>query len=285
MEILGEFNMKVLKEENFEVYSFLDNVRGNDVGEIIDKCVEEVPEIQNKGYAGYKTKKDLTQTLDIFLLDKNRNHNLFISKNTTHLDIFKIVKETMRLLEPYQRKKKYVFVFPCFDNFTVENMNGVGGFCPKKEIIFLFLNLNGKDWEKSLKDSLIHEFVHSVSEYYLGGEDFNLGEGLIFDGLSENFRKMNFGGNDLLIDAVSKEDAMNYFEEFKDKLESNDFDFYMEIFYGTGKYPSWLGYSLGYYLVKEYLEHLNDLDWNILLRKNPKEILKKILNFKKIKNI
>jgi len=276
----GEFNMETLKQENFEIYSFLDNVKGNNAGEIIDKCAEEVPEIQDKGYGGYKTKKDLIQTLDIFLLDKNKNHNFFMSKNA-HPDVFKIIKETMKLLAPYQKKKKYIFVFPCFDNFTVEKMNGVGGFCPKKEIIFLFLNLNGKNWQKSLKDTLIHEFAHSVSEYYLGGENFNLGEGLIFDGLSENFRKMNFGGSDILIDAVSREDSMNYFKEFKDKLESNDFDFYMEVFYGTGKYPSWLGYSLGYYLVKEYLENLKDLDWNYLLRANPKQIAHLIYSKKK----
>jgi len=265
--------METLKEKNFEAYSFLDNVKGNDVGRIIDKCVEEIPEIHSVDYAGYKTKKDLTQTLDIFLLDKNKNHNLF-ELSGAYKDIFKIIKETMELLTQYQKRKKYIFVFPCFDNFTVEKMNGVGGFCPKKDVIFLFLNLNGKDWKSALRDSLIHEFAHAVSEYYLGGENFNLGEGIVFDGLSENFRKINFGGSDILINAVSEKDCITYFGELKGKLNSKDFNFYMEVFYGTGKYPQWLGYSLGYYLVKNYLEKLDDLDWNKLLRINPQEVLK-----------
>ena len=267
--------METLKEKNFEIYSFLDNVKGDNVGDIIDRCVEEMPEIKSKGYGGYKTKKDLTKTLDIFLLDKDKNHILFVPNNV-HKSVFEIIKKTMKLVKQYQKRKKYIFVFPCFDNFTVEKMNGVGGFCPRKDIIFLFLNLNGKDWKNSLRDSLIHEFAHSVSEYYSGGENFNLGEGMVFDGLSENFRKINFGGSDILINAVSERDCITYFEELKEKLNSKDFNFYMEVFYGTGKYPQWLGYSLGYYLVKNYIKKYSDLDWNKLLRINPKEILREL---------
>ncbi len=270
--------MESLKEKTFEVYSFLNNVQGNDAGKIIDKCVEEVNEIEGVGFAGYDSRKELIDTLDIFLLDKNREHNFFelIGED----ELFEVVKSTMDLLEKYQRSKKYFFIFPSFDNFTLEKMNGVGGFCPKKNIIFIFLNLNGKNWKDSLKDTLIHEFSHSVSDYYLGGEDFNIGEGLIFDGLAENFRKINFGGSDILIEAVSKEDCFKYFEDLRLKLDSKDFDFYMKVFYGTGNYPSWLGYSLGYYLVKNYLDKLKVINWNILLRKNPKEILEEISNYK-----
>ncbi len=61
------------------------------------------------------------------------------------------------------------------------------------------------------------------------------------------------------------------------QFDSINFNFYMDVFYGTGKYSSWLGYSLGYYLVEKYLATLNEIDWNILLRKNPKEILNFVL--------
>lgn len=269
--------MKSLKEKNFEIYSFLDNLKWNSVGEIIDNFVKEVPKIEGINFAGYETKKLLIETLDMFLLDKDRNHNRF-QINEEGIEIFNSIKETMQKLKLYFNSKKYIFVFPTFDTFTVEMMNGVGGFSPRKNVIFLYLNLNGKDWKKSLKDTLIHEFAHSVSDFYLGGENFNLGEGMVFDGLAEHFRKINFGGNDMLIEAVSKEDCMEYFEELKSKLDSTDFDFYMEVFYGTGKYPSWMGYSLGYYLIEKYLTTLSKIDWNILLRKNPKEILNIILN-------
>ena len=266
--------MKTLKEKNFEIYSFLDNINGNDAGRIIDHCVGEIPKIQ-KPYGGYKTKEDLTQTLDFFLLDKNRNQNLFTSNNE-YKDIFKIIKKTMKLLKTYQRRRKYIFVFPCFDNFTVEKMNGTGGICPKRDIILLFLNLNGKDWRKSLKCTLIHEFAHSVSDCYSDGRDFSIGKGMVLDGLAENFRKINFGGSDILINAISEEDSINYYKILKDKLDSIDSNFYNEVFYGTGKYPRWTGYTLGYYLIKGYLEKQKSIDWNILLRKDSKEILKDV---------
>lgn len=272
MEILRGLNMEVFKKEKFEVFSFMDKVSGEDAGKIIDKCVLEVPKILGKDYAGHVSIEELTKTLDMFLLDKDKKHNFF-KYNNSNKEIFNIISKTFELLERYQEEKKYIFVFPCFDNFTIDKMNGVGGFCPKKDIIFLFLNLNGNGWESALKDSLIHEFAHAVSDYYLGGEDFNLGEGMVFDGLSENFRKRNFGGSDFLVNAVSEEECKIHFKKLKNKLNSKDLNFYREVFYGTGNYPPWLGYSLGYYLIKNYLKKLDKVDWNFLLRTNPKEIL------------
>lgn len=268
--------MKVIKEKDFEIYSFLDLVKGKNAGTIIDRCVQEIPKIEDKGFAGYSTKEELTNILDLFLLDKDKKHNFFNLENYKAEELEKI-KEVMGLLRKYQKSKKYIFVFPSFDNFTVKKMKGVGGFCPKKDIIFIFLNLNGKGWNNALKDSLIHEFAHSVSEYYLGGQDFNLGEGIIFDGLSENFRKINFGGSDILINVISEKESEFYFKELREKFDSKDFDLYMDVFYGTGKYPLWLGYSLGYHLVKKYIENLEEIEWNELLRKDPKEILKEII--------
>jgi uncharacterized protein YjaZ len=59
-------------------------------------------------------------------------------------------------------------------------------------------------------------------------------------------------------------------------LRSRDFGKYKEIFYGAGRYPNWMGYTIGYYLVKKYLEKHEEIDWKILLRKNPEEILSEI---------
>lgn len=43
----------------------------------------------------------------------------------------------------------------------------------------------------------------------------------------------------------------------RDKLDSNEYN-YDEIFFnGNNKLPRWAGYSLGYYLVKKYLEKTN----------------------------
>lgn len=46
-------------------------------------------------------------------------------------------------------------------------------------------------------------------------------------------------------------------EELRDRLDSNDYDYNAIFFNGNNKLPRWSGYSLGYYLVKKYLEKTN----------------------------
>ena len=46
-------------------------------------------------------------------------------------------------------------------------------------------------------------------------------------------------------------------EELRDQLDSNYYDYNTIFFNGNDKLPRWSGYSLGYYLVKKYLEKTN----------------------------
>jgi hypothetical protein len=43
-------------------------------------------------------------------------------------------------------------------------------------------------------------------------------------------------------------------EELREQLNSNYYDYDTIFFNGNDKLPRWSGYSLGYYLVKKYLE-------------------------------
>ena len=43
-------------------------------------------------------------------------------------------------------------------------------------------------------------------------------------------------------------------DQVRDRLDSNEYDYYGVFFTGNNKLPRWSGYSLGYYLVKKYLE-------------------------------
>ena len=40
----------------------------------------------------------------------------------------------------------------------------------------------------------------------------------------------------------------------RDRLNSNEYDYNKIFFTGNNKLPRWSGYSLGFYLVKKYLE-------------------------------
>jgi len=270
--------MKTIKKEEFEIYSFLDNLKGNNAKSIINEIINEVPFVKNIKYAGVN-KNLLNEILNRFILDYNKEDKFFEINDEENEKILKISKKTLIELKSFSKSKKYVFIFPCFDKFTLENMNGLGGFCSSKNVILVFFNKNGKNWEEYLKGTIYHEFAHSVSDFYKGGE-FSVGEGLIFEGLAEHFREKILGGKSAPYSkALSIDEIKKYFNELKPKLNSMDWDFYMEVFYGTGKYPNWTGYSIGYYLIKNYLNKKfqdGKVDWNKLLRENPKDILNEL---------
>ena len=72
---------------------------------------------------------------------------------------------------------------------------------------------------------------------------------------------------------------MKIFYKLKDRLDDDSFETYNEIFYGKGGYPLWAGYTIGYYLIEDYLKKQKDIDWKKMLRENPNKILKEIENY------
>jgi uncharacterized protein YjaZ len=269
--------MKSIKREDFEIYSFLDNLKGNNAKKIINEIRNEVPFIKNIEYTGVD-KELLNETLERFILDYNEDNQFFEITKKEQKKMLKISKGTLEELKKFSKSKKYLFIFPCFNKFTIESMNGLGGFCSSKNVILIFLNKNGKNWKRYLKETIYHEFAHSVSNFYKGGE-FSIGDGLIFEGLAEHFRENIIGGEHAPYSkALSIDEIKKYLNKLKPKLNSMDLDLYMEVFFGVGEYPNWTGYSIGYYLIEKYLKEKKEVNWNKLLRENPKEILNKLKN-------
>lgn len=274
----GKIKMKSIISDKFEINLFFDNLNLRDAGKIIDKNVEEINDNEEIGYAGFLDKKYLISTIDKFSLDKNKNHKYFSVNDKLKERVVTITKDTLKELDKFSKSKKYVFIFPCLDNFTINQLGGVGGYCPWKNVILIFL-YPSEGWEQNLKETLYHEFAHSINDSYKGGE-FSLGEGFILEGLAEHFREKVLGGERApYTRALSYDDVIKYLKKLKSKLKVIDFELYREVFFGTGEYPLWTGYSIGYYLVEKYLKDKKEIDWNELLRKNPKLILEKLLEF------
>ena len=82
------------------------------------------------------------------------------------------------------------------------------------------------------------------------------------------------GKKSLWVTTISKKESFEILKDIKGLLDKNDFKNYNEIFYGSGKYPLWAGYSIGYNLIEIYLENNPNLNWNKLLRENPQKIIK-----------
>ena len=193
-------------------------------------------------------------------------------------------KEIVDLISEFEIKcadviaddKLKIFILPTYNKFTIEKMLGVSGFCTSKNTILIALNSFG-NWRKELRSALIHELPHSLSSYY-DMANLSIGEGLVFDGIAENFREhITNSSHSRLVEVIDKEKSLKIFKEIKDKLAIRERNLYGEIFFGIGKYPLWAGYAIGYHLIKEYLKNQKKIDWSKIVRKNPTDILKEIV--------
>lgn len=264
--------MKKNKEKVFELHNYLD-FEGNP-DEVIKKILERISNLDDVGYAGYLEKKWLKMTLNRLIPDKDGDNQHFFYKKEFGQKIKLICKETIEGCRKYVFEKIHIFLFPTFDKFAIEKMYGVSGFCSWKNTILIFINfVDG--WEKQLKETIVHELAHALSPF--AEHDSPIGYWLVLEGIAENFKDFIFpGSRSDWTKSISEEESKKILEEIKPFLHKNDFEKYGEVFFGTGRYPLWSGYSIGYFLVKRYLEKRKTINWKELLKINPEEILKSI---------
>ena len=140
--------------------------------------------------------------------------------------------------------------------------NGAGGFTFSAD--FIRINIDDeKATENLISENVVHELCHAAR---WGKNDEwikSLFDGLIFEGLAcvlEDEFASNNSEKTLFIKIIlerSDEENEKILAAVRDKLDSNEYN-YDEIFFnGNDKLPRWAGYSLGYYLVKKYLEKTN----------------------------
>ena len=153
---------------------------------------------------------------------------------------------------------------------------GVSGFCEWENEITLVINPNS-NWKENFDFSFGHEISHSLSKFYKN--ERSIGSWLIFDGIAEHFQEKEITGKkSFIIESISKEKAMEIFQEIKSHLNDENEELHRELFYGSGKYPLWAGYCIGYYLLENYFKNE---DFNIfeVIYKSPKEIIQKVSDF------
>lgn len=140
--------------------------------------------------------------------------------------------------------------------------NGAGGYTFSAD--FIRINIDDKKATKNLiSETLVHEFCHAAC--WGKNEEWGnfLFDGLVFEGLActleADFVK-NKSEKSLFIKTVlecSDDENKKILNLIQNKLDSDEYN-YNEIFFnGNDELPRWSGYSLGYYLVKKYLEKTN----------------------------
>ena len=159
--------------------------------------------------------------------------------------------------------KRTIYVSPLVSGAGFKNkMDGVSGFSPWKNTILIDINPSAKNWETSLKNTISHEYNHSVVYNFHKWE--TLLDSIIFEGFAEHFREQVVGGEKASwAKAVSQKECKKHFSKLKEKLNSKNQQLYREVFFGSEKYPLWLGYSLGYQIIKSFLSKNKEKSWII----------------------
>ena len=140
---------------------------------------------------------------------------------------------------------------------------GEGGFSPNAHNIEIYLNPDFPEFEnkvigEKLERVLAHESHHCL-RWQNPGYGETLLEQIVTEGLADHFEVEVSGGKPSIWSTnLTTEQIKEWLEKAKPLFNSKDFD-RDDWMFGSEKIPRWTGYSLGFYLVDEYL------------KKNPKE--------------
>lgn len=262
------------EKSKFEIFSFVDEYGlMNQKEPFINSIVSKIEKGQN-GYAGWKNPEGLKRYLKWAQRDwdfERKFHRIEFAEINDHLK-----KILSKCSEYIGNKKIYIYIFPTLSVFNIDKMKGVSGMRIWKDTIYLDLFPN-RNWKEAFGNSLVHEIAHIISPYY-DTNNMSIGEGMVLDGIAEHFRDKILGcEKSQWVKALSKNKIEMLLKELKTNLDSKDQKLYSDVFYGTGEYPLWTGYSMGYYLIGKYIDKEKKIDWNRLLKENPKKILEVVL--------
>ena len=257
---------KIQENEKTLAYLNLFTGFGAKKGSLIDWILDQIPDDIDIGFAGCSHKDGLLVHLKWAIGEINDIGT--IDEDKTKIAVEETVKKCFSTANAI--KPVHIFVFPTSKTFVKEKMDGVAGYSFWRNTILVYINpVDG--WDTALRNTICHEFAHAVAQNYNRME--TILDQLIFDGVAEHFRESVVNGDKApWVKALTEEEAMKIFDEIKDDLDSVDENTRNEIFYGTGKYPLWSGYAIGYFIVGNFLKKLNKIDWNEILKMPPRKI-------------
>ena len=158
------------------------------------------------------------------------------------------------------------FIFPWFPTEAEsKKFGGVNALAAYYRTVHLYVDIKSYT-KKGLLETLAHELNHI--RYFENFKDLNftIKEHLVAEGLAECFREYVVGGKVApWSKALNKKQILIELKKIQSILNSIDRKIYTELFYGSKKFKRWTGYSIGYFLVKEFLKKNNNLTWEQIM--------------------
>lgn len=137
--------------------------------------------------------------------------------------------------------------------------DGVGGLTITADFIEFAINQE-KATENLISEMLVHELCHAARWGKNNELISSLLDSIISEGIATYFEAefiKNRNERTIFIKTIlgrSDEENEKILDQLRDRLDSNEYDYNAIFFTGNNKLPRWSGYSLGFYLVKKYLE-------------------------------
>lgn len=163
-----------------------------------------------------------------------------------------------------------LYIFPTNNNFIIEEMNGISGFAPYQNNIFLFINQSAFQNKEKIKETILHEFNHTC--FYEKHTWNSLLDSFIAEGLADLYTieilksKIPDWSNNFSLNEIKQ-----FWPQLKDKLDQEDL--HSQVFWGSeNKFPNWLGYSIGFQILNLFRKHHPNLTWKEILNHTPKQI-------------
>ncbi len=133
----------------------------------------------------------------------------------------------------------------------------------RKGLFSLTLDPDNPHFARGVSDgTLCRQVTHEVHHCLrMGGPGYGrtLGEALVSEGLAGQFTGRLFGSGPELWERAVDDDLLRMHFPEGNVLATEGYD-HAEWFFGTGRYPRWLGYTLGYRMVGDWLAATPEVD-------------------------
>ncbi len=156
---------------------------------------------------------------------------------------------------------------------------GLGGIASSPNIAELFIDPKFPDIKEQIQRKFPHQIAHELHHcmrWQSIGKKITLLDALVRDGLADQFAMEVVGiGPEPWDSAVKGEELQVLLKRAEKEFDNPDYD-HIKWFFSKGKgdIPHWTGYSLGFYLVGEYLKKYPQAKASILYNLPAEEFVK-----------
>jgi len=213
-------------------------------------------------------------SLDIPYLKKTLE-GITSNKNLIEKIILKALKKSNTFLK---NEGVTVYVLPPSSELQTmkDDMNGVFGFTAGSKQILINIDTSVNGWKDALSYAIAHEFNHTywTKENLAKITRWTLLDYLVFEGRGDYFAKLLYPQTKTKwTETLNNEKKKELWTNLQPHLENQDFDFQAEVMFGSDKFPTWGGYSLGYDIVQSFLSKEKSITPELWINYSSEKIL------------